>query len=67
MKASQKTALAELLCLQAGNIVGNWQLILKARPELQGITPDEAGQVISQWLKYLPGKTRRDPRLPLPK
>lgn len=67
MKVSQRTALADLLELQAGNLMDIWPLIQLWIPELKNVSKEEAGQMLSQWLKYLPSRTKRDARLPLPR
>lgn len=66
MTRSEKQALAFELMAKAGDIVEFWEEHASTNSELSNVDPNEAAQVLAQWLSKLPG-TAWDGRLPDPK
>lgn len=62
---ARREALATLLLLRAGDIVEFWSDHVREDEALQGLSAEEAGKMLSEWLRGLPGEGW-DARLPEP-
>lgn len=55
LNRNQKRAVAAELISQAGNLVKNWEEIAAGNKALNGVSQQDASEVIGSWLYRLPG------------
>lgn len=59
----RREALAKLLLTRAGDILDDWLTLTTDYKDLRGLSEEEAGLLLADWLKSLPGESWDD-RLP---